>query len=116
MNVLTTWAQGIFNRRLWLTLSAVFLVLFVAVGINIVGIRMFDDVEGWRRWLDEHKVHFVAWRLSVYGATIYGWRWMRKRVLLREPEFDNRSRLRRTELAAGLFIIVLEATTWLPAV
>lgn len=105
----------VFNRRLWVTLLCVLLVVIVATSINVVGIRVLGGIGGWESWLEQHRIHFFAWRLCLYGATAYGWWWMRKQVLLREPDAVTKARLHRVEAAAVIVVLALETTTGLQA-
>lgn len=82
------------------------LVALIAAAVNVIGIRIVGNVNGWAHWLQAHRAPFLIWRLCLYGATAWGWWWMRERVRHREPGANRR--LRRVELAAVLAIIVLE--------
>jgi hypothetical protein len=37
-----------------------------------------------------HAGYFLVWRLCLYGATAYGWVWMRRRLLAREDQTRDR--------------------------
>jgi hypothetical protein len=100
--------RRLFNRQLARTLGWIALLVFVAVGINVVGIGVAGNVDGWTRWLDEHASNFLVWRLFLYGATIYGWIWMRRRLLKRDDSTESRRRLLRTEIGAVAAIALLE--------
>lgn len=100
-------------HRIGRTLVLVFAIFFAAAVINFVGIWLIGDVSSWIRWLQEHSGHFVVWRGFLYAATGFGWWWMRKRVLHREPHPQTRARLLRAEIAAVLAISALEVTTFL---
>lgn len=50
------------------------------------------------------------WRLCLYGATVYGWVWMRRRLLAREEDAQARRRLVRSEIAGVVAIVALEAS------
>jgi len=115
MNSTIRMCRSLFSRRLWITLACILLVVFVATAINVVGIRTLGGVSGWESWLQQHRVHFLVWRLCLYGATAYGWWWMRKRVLLREPDTDTKTRFHRVEAAAVIVVLALETTSWLQA-
>jgi hypothetical protein len=115
MNPMIRLCRSLFSRRLWVALVCVLLVVLVATVINVVGMRVLGGADGWESWLEQHRVHFFAWRLCLYGATAYGWWWMRKRVRLREPDAGTRARLHRVEAAAVIVVLALETTTWLQA-
>jgi hypothetical protein len=80
----------------------------VAAGVNVVGIRLVGDLEGWRQWLDARAGYFLAWRLCLYGATVYGWIWMRRRLRARVPSAETG--LRRGEIGAVATIALLEVS------
>ena len=86
------------------------LVVLVAVAINAVGIHLIGDIDGWSHWWRAHAGYFLVWRLCLYMATGYGWWWMRRRLLQREPSPDARWRLLRTEIAAVLALVLLEGS------
>ena len=102
-------------RRFSTSLLWVLAILVLAIAVNWVGIHFAGDVKGWSDWLDGHRLYFFVWRLCLYGATAYGWRQMRRRVLRRESSDKARSRLRRVEVAAVLTVLALEATVLLQA-
>jgi hypothetical protein len=83
----------------------------VAALANLAGIHALGGLPGWEAWLRAHSGHFFVWRLVLYAATVYGWCWMRRRLLRREP--DAGVRLRRLEIAAGVALVALEAGRWL---
>jgi hypothetical protein len=83
------WVRGLTVALLWV----LGLVIAGAV-ISLLGARFMGGVLGVKAWLSDHRLHLLAWRLVLYGATLIGWRWMRTRLLLREP--DAATRLRRS--------------------
>jgi hypothetical protein len=93
-------------RRAGLVLLWVILLLVAAVAANVVGIHLAGGIEGWQQWLTAHTNHFLAWRLLLYAGTAWGWLWMRRRVLAREP--GARQRLLRAEITAVMTIAALE--------
>ena len=103
-------ASGLLRTLLW-----VLLVACVAVGVNIAGIHVVGSVDGWQRSLKANRGYFFAWRLLLYAATAYGWRWMRRRLLEREPSAESHQRLRRVEIAAVITLVLLEASQVLRA-
>lgn len=102
-------ARVVFHRTATSLLWAL-TVLLVAVGVNLIGIHLAGNVSSWNRWLQEHSLHLLVWRLFLYGGTAYGWWWMRGRVLRREPADHSRTRFRRIEVAAVLAVVALEGT------
>lgn len=103
----------LFNRRLWLTLLWMATIALVALGINLLGIHALGSANAWSHWLAVHRWHFLAWRLCLYGATAYGWWWMRGRIMRRELLPETAARLRRTEFAALLAILALEGSAFM---
>ena len=93
------------GRRVGIVLLWVLLVAGIAVGVNVVG-----SIDGWERWLREHSVHFLVWRLLLYAATAYGWWWMRRRLREREPLAETHQRLLRAEIAAVATLVLLEGS------
>lgn len=76
--------------------------------INVLAIRLLGDVQAWSNWLRDHTLGLLLWRLCLYAALIYGWRWMRARLLQREP--DATTRLRRAECAGVAALVLLEVS------
>ena len=74
---------------------------------------------GWERWLTATAGYFLVWRLCLYGATAYGWVWMRRRLLAREAQRgadrQARRRLLRSEIAGVAAIVALEASLLMQA-
>lgn len=102
-------ARGLFHRSA-MSLLWVLAILVIAVAVNLIGIRIAGTMADWNRWLQEHSLYFLGWRLCLYGGTAYGWWWLRSRVLRREPTNETRTRFRRIEVAAVLTILALEGT------
>jgi len=105
--------RKVFNWRVALTLLALALVVTVAVLVNVVGIELAGDILSWDHWLKDNAPVFFVWRMLLYAATVYGWLWMRKRVLQREETVDARKRLKRVEICAAASIMLLEMTNFL---
>ncbi len=101
-------ASGLLRSLLWMLLVA-----GVAVGVNIAGIHVVGSVDGWQRWLKANRGYFFAWRLLLYTATAYGWWWMRRRLLEREPSAESHQRLRRVEIASLITLVLLEGSQFL---
>lgn len=102
--------RWLFNRRAAKALLWTVVLATVAVGANIVGIYLVGSVAGWERWLAAAAGYFLVWRLCLYGATTYGWVWMRRRLLAREDDAQARRRLVRSEVAGVVAIVALEAS------
>lgn len=100
-------------RRAGLVLLGALLVLLAAVAANLVGIHLSGGIDGWQAWLTAHSKHFLAWRLLLYAGTAYGWIWMRRRILAREPDAGTRRRLLRAEMAAVVAVAALELSPFL---
>jgi hypothetical protein len=107
------WFRWLLNPRLGLALLWALLVALVAVAINLAGIRLIGNLDGWSRWMQGHAAYFLAWRLCLYTATGYGWWWMRRRLRQRETSPESHRRLRRAEIAAVLAIVLLEGSVLL---
>lgn len=104
------WLSG---RRVGLMLLWTILLLAAATAVNLVGIRLAGSIEGWQQWMDAHAAHFLVWRLLLYASTAWGWIWMRRRLLAREPGCAARRRLLRMEVAALLAVIALEISQFM---
>lgn len=107
--------RWLFNRRAGLTLVWVVLLLAVAIIVNLFGIRLAGGIDNWQQWMKAQAGFFFLWRLLLYILTVYGWLWMRKRLLDREPDEAAYRRLIRMEIAAVLAISVLEISLFLSA-
>ena len=105
----------LFNRRVGLALLWTALLLIAAVAINAAGIRMAGSINGWQRWMDAHAGVFLVWRLLLYGVTVWGWLWMRRRLRVREPDGVAGQRLLRVEIAAVVAVVALEASLLMQA-
>ena len=112
-----TWLRPrwLFNRRVAKTLLWTMLLLAAAVAANIAGIHYLGSVVGWERWLAEASGYFLLWRLCLYGATGYGWVWMRRRLLARETGTEAKRRLLRAEIAGVAGIVALEPSLLMQA-
>ncbi len=105
----------LFNRRAGLVLLWTVLLLVAAIAVNVVGIRIAGGIDGWQRWMDAHAGVFLAWRLLLYGVTVWGWLWMRRRLRAREPDGVAGQRLLRVEIAAVVAVVALEASLLMQA-
>jgi len=111
-----TWRplRWLFSRRAAKALLWTVVIVAAAAGANIAGIYLVGSVAGWERWLAASAGYFFIWRLCLYGATAYGWVWMRRQLLAREDQDradgQARRRLMRSEIAGVVAIVVLEAS------
>jgi hypothetical protein len=94
-------------------LTAVVLVGLIAAAINVIGIQLVGDIDGWTRWLDERAGYFLAWRVCLYAGAAYGWWNMRRRLRARDASADARRRLLRAEIGAVAAFLLLEVSVWL---
>src|SRR3546814_11889656 len=104
----------LFNRRVGVALLWTLLVVAAAVAVNIAGIHVVGGVEGWQHWLQAHAGHFFVWRLCLYGATAYGWGWMRRRLLRRRPSREPHQPPLRPDDAYVIAVVPLAANPLLP--
>ncbi|MBP5057709.1 hypothetical protein [Pseudomonas chlororaphis] len=106
--------RWLFSRRAAKALLWAVVIVASAVGANVVGIYLVGSVAGWEQWLAAAAGYFLVWRLCLYGATAYGWVWMRRRLLAREAQNgadgQARRRLVRSEIAGVIAIVALEAS------
>ena len=102
--------RWLISRRAAKALLWAAVIVAAAVGANIAGIYLVGSVAGWERWLAAASGYFFVWRLCLYGATVYGWMWMRRRLLARDDDAQARWRLRRSEIAGVVAIVALEAS------
>ncbi len=106
--------RWLFSRRAAKALLWTVVIVAAAVGANVAGIYLVGSVAGWERWLAASAGYFLVWRLCLYGATAYGWMWMRRRLLAREADLaavqQARRRLLRSEIAGVVAIVALEAS------
>jgi len=106
--------RWLFSRRAAKALLWTVVIVAAAAGANIAGIYLVGSVAGWERWLAASAGYFFIWRLCLYGATAYGWVWMRRQLLAREDQDradgQARRRLMRSEIAGVVAIVVLEAS------
>ena len=110
MNAAWLRPRWLFSRRAAKALLLAVVIIAAAVGANLVGIYLVGSVAGWERWLAASAGYFLVWRLCLYGATVYGWVWMRRRLLAREEDAQARRRLVRSEIAGVVAIVALEAS------
>ena len=106
--------RWLISRRAAKALLWAAVIVAAAVGANVAGIYLVGSVAGWERWLAAAAGYFLLWRLCLYGATAYGWLWMRRRLLAREAQSgadkQARRRLVRSEIAGVIAIVALEAS------
>ena len=112
----TNWLRRrwLFSRRAAKALLWTVVIVAASVGANVVGIYLVGSVAGWEQWLVAAADYFLVWRLCLYGATAYGWVWMRRRLLAREAQIgadeQARRRLVRSEIAGVIAIVALETS------
>ncbi|HEV2678923.1 MAG TPA: hypothetical protein VGV14_00330 [Rhodanobacter sp.] len=106
------WASR-FNRHTVRGLLWIAAIVSVAAGVNVLGIRLAGDAQGWSQWLQAHAGAFRVWRLGLYAGTAYGWYRMHRRLRQREPSPETGRQLLRIELAAVLALAVMEGSTLL---
>lgn len=113
----STWLRPrwLLSGRLAKALLWTVLLLTLALAANVAGIYLIGSVAGWEQWLAQASGYFLVWRLCLYGVTAYGWLWMRRRLLAREPGEQARHRLARTEVAGAAAIAALEISLFLRA-
>lgn len=100
----------LFNRRSARALACTIGLVCLAIGANVAGIFLIGSVSGWQRWMTAAAGYFLVWRICLYAATVYGWLWMRRRLLARESAPEARRRLVRAEVAGAIAIVALEAS------
>lgn len=111
-----TWPRPrwLFSRRAGKALLWTMVLVAAAVGANVAGIYLVGSVAGWEQWLAATAGYFLVWRLCLYGATAYGWIWVRRRLLAREDQHgadkQARRRLVRSEIAGVIAIVALETS------
>ncbi|BCN39532.1 MULTISPECIES: hypothetical protein [Comamonadaceae] len=119
MNAAWLRPRWLFSRRVAKALLWTVLIVASAVAANIAGIYLVGGVAGWERWLAAAAGYFLVWRLGLYGATAYGWVWMRRRLLAREDQNgadrQARRRLVRSEIAGVVALVALEASLLIQA-
>ncbi len=94
--------------RFGVALLWVGLMCGVAIVINLIGITVVGDIEGWTRWLQDHRGHFLIWRLCLYGFTAYAWYRMRQRLQQREGTAESSVRLRLYEAITVGAVLLFE--------
>jgi len=100
--------RWLFSRNIGKALLWTALILVLAVAANIAGIWLLGSITDWQHWLSAAAKYFLVWRLCLYAATVYGWLWMRRRLLARESDDDAHKRLNRAEIAAVIAVAALE--------
>lgn len=110
MNAAWLRPRWLLNSRVARALLWTLLLVALAVAANIAGLYLVGSIVGWERWLADAAGYFLLWRLCLYGATAYGWVWMRRRLLARESGAEAGRRLLRAEVAGVIAIAVLETS------
>lgn len=98
----------LFNKQF----AWIFMLVIVAMLINMVGIQITGDVEQWSAWLKAHAAIFLGWRLILYAFIGYGWYWTRQRIMAREANTEAKLRFIRVEVSAVCVLVVLELSNW----
>lgn len=97
-------------RPIWNSAVRIALVLcaFLLAGLllNLPFNGLLSDPNAVTNWLQAHASELLIWRLCLYATVLRGWCWMRARLLQREPEAAVR--LRRTEGAAAIALLLVE--------
>ncbi|POE08557.1 hypothetical protein BV921_15110 [Pectobacterium odoriferum] len=101
-------SHRLFRWRIARVLLWTVLLLVITVTANVLGIYFAGSIAGWEHWLADAASYFLLWRVCLYGATVYGWLWMRRRLLLRDTSPDARLRLIRAEVSGIAALLVLE--------
>jgi len=102
--------RWLLNRNVGKTLLWAVLLLVTAAIANVLGIWLLGSIDDWQHWLSAAAGYFLVWRLCLYAATVYGWLWMRRRLLARESNPDAKRRLLRAEIAGVVAVVVLETS------
>lgn len=108
--------RWLFNKRTAQALGWSALLLLVAVAVNVAGIGIVGDIQGWSQWLNAHARIFLIWRIVLYLALGYGWWRIRRRIgghiggriAGAEGSARTRARLIRVEVAAVVALLMLE--------
>ncbi|KMK85815.1 hypothetical protein [Pectobacterium brasiliense] len=108
MNLARLRSHRLFRWRIARVLLWTVLLLVITVTANVLGIYFAGSIAGWEHWLADAASYFLLWRVCLYGATVYGWLWMRRRLLLRDTSPDARHRLIRAEVSGIAALLVLE--------
>lgn len=111
---MSQWQLHWLQRAGWVLLWSM-LLLIAAFATNIAGIHLVGSLDSWQQWLKSHTDHFLIWRLLLYANTVWGWLWLRRRVLAREPGAKTPPRLLRAEMAAVLAVTALEISQFVQA-
>lgn len=100
--------RWLFNKRTTQALAWSVLLLLVAVVVNVAGISLVGDIQGWSQWLNAHARIFLIWRMVLYLALGLGWWRMRGRIIGADGCTRGRARLIRVEVAAVVALLMLE--------
>ncbi|WJJ93288.1 hypothetical protein [Neopusillimonas aromaticivorans] len=110
----TQWFQRAQGRWWkWLALAVGWLGLLVVLmaGLQALNPHLIEQAAHWQPWVQRHAGVFLIWRLMLYGGIAWGW-WRLRRRLLQQPTIppDTRKRLRRTQWAAVMALLLLEGS------
>ena len=101
-------SHRLFHWRTVRVLLWTVVLLIITVTANVLGIYFAGSIAGWEHWLADAASYLLLWRVCLYGATVYGWLWMRRRLLLCYTRSDARRRLIRAEISGIAALLVLE--------
>lgn len=103
--------QGRWWKWLALTVGWLGLLIVVMIVLQAFDPHLIEQAAHWQPWVQRHAAVFLVWRLMLYGGIAYGW-WRLRRRLFQQPTIppDTRKRLRRTQWAAVLALLLLEGS------
>lgn len=109
MRILQFFRLGwLFNKQVAWGLFWLILMILIALGVCMVGVRIAGDIEQWENWLIRYALVFLLWRMVLYAGLIYGWVWMRKRVIAREAgNGSDQTQIKRRLLVCEVCAIVV---------
>lgn len=99
------------KSAVWGILVTLFALVLLAFVINAVSVASLGSTNRWARWIQGHRLYLLLWRVLLYAITVYAWIPMRRRVLSAEADAAA-VRLLRAEVAAGVAVVLIEATVF----
>ena len=103
----------VFKSAAWRVPLLFFGLALVVFLINAWAIVAFGSIDRWVTWFQRHRLHFLLWRLLLYGVTAYAWLPLRRRIVTAEAGSATAARLLRAEVAAVIAVVLIEALTFL---